>query len=219
MAWSSPGLPLGRLSSLGWQQHLRKACWDLTCPKLQPWACPSYSRGRRTDDSDLAVRLDVQLHTSPLCLRADSIMGTIDCAKHVLSESILQHARDGSLERPGSVCRVEAVLQHTLLEAIREGDVQLCLAKACNDASELHLSYSSHVLSTQGSEHHDLVQTVEEFWPEEALHFLDHQLLDPRMALLLLVLSCAETQTKAASTFLHRTAAQVRGHHHKAVGE
>mmetsp|Transcript_80341 Transcript_80341/g.203187 ORF Transcript_80341/g.203187 Transcript_80341/m.203187 type:complete len:256 (+) Transcript_80341:514-1281(+) len=138
----------------------------------------------------------------------------------MLSERVLKQSSDGTVQWPGTISGVEALLDNPRLEAIRERHVEPSLAQTSEYLAELHLCDVAHILACQRPENHHIVQAVQELWPEKTLHLLVHQVLHLAVVAIIIFIGCLEAQAQAAaSSLLYGAATQVRCHDDQSIGK
>ena len=124
---------------------------------------------------------------------------------------------DGSLQRPRTVDRVEALPGEELLRRVRELELDLALGQAGPKSTQLDVDDLLDVVSTERIEDHDLVDTVEELRAEVLANCFHDALADP--------LPCACSLREVDDAVARRAfgqdvlAAQVAGHDHDRVPE
>src|SRR5438876_12246962 len=89
-------------------------------------------------------------------------------------QCILQLALDYALQRPRAVDGIVARVSKPALGALIELERDLAVAQQPLEPGQLNIHDPRHVLAAQAAEQQDLVETVQELWPERGAHQLHH---------------------------------------------
>jgi hypothetical protein len=116
---------------------------------------------------------------------------------------------------------VDQAVDPPVLELLCDLDLQALLLAALEHVLQHDVRNLLHLLLRELPEHDDLVQAVEELWPEVALQLLVDQALDAAVAhvLLRLLVVGAQEEAEAAAALLDHAGTHVGGHDDERVLE
>src|SRR5690606_41254585 len=126
-----------------------------------PRAAPSLRRALAfappTREHELAARRAVHDHRVPrLELAAQDAPG----------QRILDVALDRALERPGAELRVPAHFREHVLGRFGDDEAELALREELGELGELDIDDTPELVALESSEHHDLIEAIDELRTE-----------------------------------------------------
>src|SRR6266850_1762597 len=133
----------------------------------------SVLRGRGRKDELSALHRD-----------ADSLTRTEFAFQDLLRERIFDALLDGALQGPRTVYRVVTRFAQVVARGIVEHEVDVALGEALSQVSQLDINDRTDLIRAERVEHDDVVEPVDEFWPEILLHDFEHGRLHLRIIVL-----------------------------------
>src|SRR5258708_3470069 len=167
---------------------------------------------------ELVYRLWLQHDLAIAQHQASDLTGSDFTDQHSICQRIVDVVRDGATQWTRAILFIETLAQDQLAYFVADLQSDAMLAQARAHLRQQQVEDLVEIIFAQGVEDHDLVNTVDELWPEHALQSIHRFATHDLVLLLAHVLASGLQETNPCGAFELR-ATGVAGHDHNGVFE